>query len=65
MRGSGGANGPDLTYIGSQRPAGFLRASILDPSAAIWNNLVLWLHWNQRAYRGDVFYCLAMSGDAR
>jgi len=35
VRGSGGANGPDLTYIGSQRHTEFLRASILDPSAVV------------------------------
>ncbi|MEP7365632.1 MAG: c-type cytochrome [Acidobacteriota bacterium] len=35
VRGSGGVQGPALSFIGSQRPAEQLRQSILDPSAYV------------------------------
>ena len=35
IRGEGGAKGPDLSLIGSQRSASHLRESILDPSANV------------------------------
>jgi putative heme-binding domain-containing protein len=35
VRGSGGIQGPELTFIGSQRPADQIRQSILDPSATV------------------------------
>ena len=34
-RGDGGVNGPDLSFIGSQRPIEFLRQSILEPNAYV------------------------------
>ena len=35
VRGVGGVQGPDLSFIGSQRPASQLRQSILEPGAAV------------------------------
>jgi putative heme-binding domain-containing protein len=35
VRGDGGVNGPDLTFIGSQRPVEFLRQSILEPDTVV------------------------------
>jgi putative heme-binding domain-containing protein len=35
VRGEGGINGPDLSFIGSQRPVEFLRQSILEPDANV------------------------------
>jgi putative heme-binding domain-containing protein len=35
VRGEGRAQGPDLSVIGSQRPAAYLRESILDPDAKV------------------------------
>lgn len=35
IRGEGGARGPDLSVIGSQRSASYLRESIVDPSAHV------------------------------
>jgi putative heme-binding domain-containing protein len=35
VRGEGGVNGPDLSYIGSQRPVEHLRQAILDPNASV------------------------------
>ncbi|HZO52712.1 MAG TPA: c-type cytochrome [Bryobacteraceae bacterium] len=35
IRGNGGVQGPDLSFIGSQRPATQLRQSILDPSETV------------------------------
>ena len=35
VRGEGGINGPDLSFIGSQRPIGFLRQSIEEPNAHV------------------------------
>jgi cytochrome c oxidase cbb3-type subunit III len=35
IRGEGGINGPDLSFIGSQRPVEFLRQSILEPNAHV------------------------------
>lgn len=34
-KGQGGTNGPDLTFIGSQRPATYLRQSIVEPGAVV------------------------------
>ena len=35
VRGVGGVNGPDLSFVGSQRPVDQLRKSILEPSAQV------------------------------
>jgi cbb3-type cytochrome c oxidase subunit III len=35
VRGEGGAKGPDLSFIGSQRSAAYLRESILDPNSNV------------------------------
>ena len=35
LRGEGGSRGPDLSVIGSQRAPGYLRESIVDPSAHV------------------------------
>ena len=35
VRGDGGIRGPDLSVVGSQRPADYIRESILDPDAKI------------------------------
>jgi cytochrome c oxidase cbb3-type subunit III len=35
VRGEGGINGPDLSFIGSQRPIEFLKQSIMDPNAEV------------------------------
>ena len=35
VRGEGGINGPDLSFIGSQRPIDFLRQSIIEPNAHV------------------------------
>lgn len=35
VQGQGGVQGPDLTFIGSQRPVAFLRESILSPGAHV------------------------------
>ena len=35
IRGEGGARGPDLSVIGSQRAAAYLRESLIDPSAHV------------------------------
>jgi putative heme-binding domain-containing protein len=35
VRGEGGIQGPDLSFIGSQRPVEFLRQSILEPDAYV------------------------------
>lgn len=35
VRGSGGIDGPELSFIGSQRPAEQIRKSILDPNALV------------------------------
>ncbi len=35
VRGEGGVNGPDLSHIGSQRPAAHIRESILKPGSAV------------------------------
>ncbi|MFN0101650.1 MAG: c-type cytochrome [Bryobacteraceae bacterium] len=35
VRGQGGVNGPDLSFIGSQRPADQIRKSILEPNAHV------------------------------
>lgn len=35
VRGEGGIRGPDLSVVGSQRPADYIRESILDPDAKI------------------------------
>jgi len=35
IRGEGGVYGPDLSFIGSQRSAAYLRESILDPGASV------------------------------
>lgn len=34
-RGEGGINGPDLTFIGSQRPVAFLKQAILEPNETV------------------------------
>ena len=41
VRGAGGVNGPDLSFIGSQRPAGQIRQSILEPNAQV--DMAYWL----------------------
>jgi putative heme-binding domain-containing protein len=35
VKGKGGIQGPELSFIGSQRPVDFLKASILDPAAQV------------------------------
>ena len=35
VRGEGGVKGPDLSFIGSQRSAAYLRESILDPNSNV------------------------------
>ena len=35
VKGEGGVNGPELTFIGSQRPASHIRESILNPNAHV------------------------------
>ena len=35
VKGQGGVNGPELSFIGSQRPADEIRKSIVDPGAAV------------------------------
>lgn len=35
VKGQGGINGPDLSHIGSQRPAEAIRKSIVEPSAEV------------------------------
>ena len=35
VRGEGGINGPDLSFIGSQRPVDFLRQSVVKPNAHV------------------------------
>src|SRR5436190_1522451 len=41
MKGEGGISGPDLTGIGARRSAGYLRESLVDPSAAVPDGYLL------------------------